>query len=113
MKHHKTRLEKFSDEELDAALEAARSVLVEAELKVRYYRWQCFIAMEEVEYRRSGKPRRPAEYWENFWNKECEDVTKTCGVSLENVAEIALKIAKETSQSVLRRGLLRARSTYR
>lgn len=52
--------------------------------------------MEELEYRKSGKPRRPAEYWENFWNKECEDVTKTCGVSVEYVAEIALKIDKET-----------------
>ena len=96
MKHHKTRFEEFSDEELDAAVEAARRVLADVELKVRYYRWKCFIALEELEYRKSGKPRRPAEYWENFWNKECEDVTKTCGVSVEYVAEIALKIEKET-----------------
>lgn len=109
----KARLEEWSDEELDAAVEAARSMLVEAELKVRYYRWQCFIAMEELEYRKSGKPRRPAEYWEDFWNKECEDVTETSGASPEYVGEIALKIAKETRQSALLRGLLRGRSVQR
>jgi len=30
------------------------------------------------------------------WNKETEDVAKSCGVDLDYVAEIALKLSKET-----------------
>ena len=96
MKRDKTRLSEFSDEELDAFGEAARSLLVEAELKIRLARYHIAMMQEELECRKSGNPRRPAEYWENFWNKETEDVAETCGVSLGYVAEIALKLAKET-----------------
>jgi hypothetical protein len=92
----KTRLEEFSDEELEAVAECERSLLVEAELKKRYCRWQIAVLEEEKEFRRSRKPRRPAKEWENLWHREVEDVAATCGVSLGYVAEIALKVARET-----------------
>jgi hypothetical protein len=92
----KTRLRDFSDEELDAFGEAARNLLVEAELKKRLAQYQIAMMQEELECRKCGRPRRSAEYWEKFWNKETEDVANTCGVCLGYVAEIALMLAKET-----------------
>jgi hypothetical protein len=92
----KTRLQDFSDEELDAFGEAARELLVEAELKIRLARYQIAMRQEELEFRKSGKPRRSAEEWERFWNNETEEVAKSCGVDLGYVAEIALRLAKES-----------------
>lgn len=96
MKRDKTRLQDFSDEELGAFGEGARELLVEAELKIRLARHQIAMLQEELEFRRSGKPKRSAEDWEKLWNEETEDVAKTCGVDLGYVAEVALRLAKET-----------------
>jgi hypothetical protein len=91
----KTRLEEFSDEELDAFGEAARSLLVEAELKRRLAQYQIAVMQEELECRKSGRPRRSAEDWEKHWNSQVEEVAKDCNVDLGYVAEIALKLSKE------------------
>lgn len=92
----KTRLEDFSEEELDAWVECARSLRVEADLKMRLARYKLGLAQEELECRRSGKPRRSAEDWEKYWNKEVEEVATACDVDLGYVADIALRLSKET-----------------
>lgn len=95
MNRDKTRLRDFSDMELDAFGECAQSLLVEAELKIRYARWNLARIEEELEFRKSGKSRRPEEEWVQLWRKETEDVATACGVSLGYVAEIALRLSKE------------------
>lgn len=91
----KTRLQEFSDEELDAFGESARELLVEAELKARLAGYQIAMMQEELEFRKSGKPRQSAEYWEKYWNNQSEEVARVCGVDLGYVAEIALRLATE------------------
>ena len=94
-KRDKTRLEDFSDEELDAFGEGAQGLLVEAELKIRLARDEMARIQEELDFRKAGTPRRPYQVL-GGWNKETEDVAKSCGVDLDYVAEIALKLSKET-----------------
>ncbi len=60
-----TRLEDFSDEELDAFGEDARGLLVEAELKIRLARHEMARIQEELDFRKAGRPRRPIKYWED------------------------------------------------
>jgi len=91
----KTRLEDFSDEELDALVEGSLSLRVEADLKMRLARYELGMAQEELEWRKSGKPRKSAEDWEKYWNNQVEEVAKACNVDLGYVAEIALRLSKE------------------
>jgi sugar phosphate isomerase/epimerase len=91
----KTHVEEFSDEELDAIVEGARSLRVEAELKMRLVRYELGMVMEEKEWRKSGKPRKSAEDWEKYWNDEVEEAARICNVDLGYVAEIALKLSRE------------------
>jgi hypothetical protein len=91
----KTRLEDFSDEELDALVEGSLSLRVEADLKMRLARYELGMAQEELGWRKSGKPRKSAEDWEKYWNNQVEEVAKACNVDLGYVAEIALRLSKE------------------
>ena len=68
-KRDKTRLEDFSDEELDAFGEGARGLLVEAELKIRLARDEMARIQEELDFRKAGTPRRPIKYWEDGTRK--------------------------------------------
>ena len=92
----KTHIADFSDEELDALVEGSLSLCVEAELKMRLARYQLAMAQEELDWRRLGKPKHSTEYWEKYWNNETEEAAKACGVDLGYVAEIALRLSKET-----------------
>jgi len=92
----KTNIKHFSDEELDAVVEGSLSLRVEAELKMRLARFELGMAMEEKEWRKSGKLRRSADDWQKYWNNEVEEAAKVCNVDLGYVAEIALRLSKET-----------------
>jgi hypothetical protein len=76
--------------------ECARELLVEAELKIRLSRYKIAVMQEELDFRKSGKPKQSAEYWEKYWNNQVEEAAKTCGVDIGYIAEIALRLAKES-----------------
>ena len=77
-------------------VEGSLSLRVEAELKLRLARYQLAMAQEEMDWRKSGKPKHSAEYWEKYWNNETEEAAKACGVDLGYIAEISLRLSKET-----------------
>ncbi len=92
-------LKNLSDEDLQAVCQDARYSLVESELVLCSHKLILAQAAEEMEFRKSGKPKRPREDWRRQWFEAVSEIAAAHGLDLTIVWEVAKKVEAELKQA--------------
>lgn len=82
----------LSDQELDAFDRIVDRCLIESELGVRYGKLKLDQITEEVEFRKSGRHRRPPDEWDALWVAAVNEIGEGHGLTAKDVWELARNV---------------------
>jgi hypothetical protein len=85
-------LKNLSDEELQTICKDVESSLVESEIIVCSRKLGLARAAEEMEFRKSGKPKRPPEDWRRQWFEDVSEIAAAHRLDPSIVWEVARKV---------------------
>lgn len=82
-------LNNLSDEHLKTVENDAKYSLVESEIRLLRSKFNLAIAEDELQFRKSGKPKRPAADWHRQWFQDVTDIATARGLDLNVAWQIA------------------------
>ena len=85
-------LKNLSDEELQTICKDVESSLVESEIILCSRKLGLARAAEEMEFRKSGKPKRPPEDWRRQWFEDVSEIAAAHRLDPSVVWEVARKV---------------------
>ena len=85
-------LKSLSEEDLKAVCRDVEIDAVEAEITLLSYRLLLAIATEEMDFRKSGKPKRDPESWRREWFDGVNGIAAAHRLEVAMVWEIARKV---------------------
>jgi hypothetical protein len=90
----------LSDEELKSVANDARYSLVESEIRLRFSHHSLAIAEEELEYRKTAKPKRPPEQWEREWFESVRKIAEAHGLDINVAWQIAKTVVAKADREI-------------